>query len=801
MKKKSKYIKIQIPFENENNEQEIKLKSQIYTKINQDKEKNYKKYDIYLHRKRGSNSEYEVFKKIKNKKSLKRFKKKKSFKKNITGSKIKLNSKPLQPSNKNQKKIIQKNFLNIAHNKNLEDLISSSKNNILKKTRSFKTKIKEDKKKMKNIYSGKCTAKKMFSNSPISKKTPNLIYKKIFKDYKKIKSQKLINKNSFSKKNLPINYNSYIIKDFKSRSPKARISTVDRKYKKGLLTAPNGKSNLKVRQLFYPKGHPKKRDSLSQKKSGKKYSNKSNHKFEEKKKDLFDINVFNSDINYRTKEKMKIKKIKNNEKQVYKKKKKIKSFNKKKKIVKNLFIDVDEVNNTKKNEDFPKTVPNKKKSLIVFMNEKKVFPKTTKNNKNFKIMSNITKINNLLNYKKKIIKITSQLNILWEIIQSKNDPYNIIREYVDIIQEDNFDCLIRFIEDKEIKRMFKESFIFERWTLLIVFYLFLEKKNKLINPIIFEIIKTICQNFELYLRFIYNELNDNDDLKNNFFEKILNNLKSYKYPLNQNLENILTIKNLLKNNLKKILDFLEDIQPYIEEKMKKGIKEIKKGIHLMGLDDSLDFLLDCFCDYFIKKGIVTVEYCDYEKDMQKKHNQIKTPFIDKKNKKKYTLVLDLDETLIHYKPGIEGGKFLKRPFVNEFLNEMAKFYELIIFTAAQQDYADWIIDQLDINKNISYRLYRHHTYLKNNTNVKDLSKIGRCLLKTIILDNISQNFQEQEDNGIFVKSWYKDQDDTVLQDIVPFLRDIVLKNCDNVRDDVKKIKEIFKDGFKRNINL
>ena len=36
----------------------------------------------------------------------------------------------------------------------------------------------------------------------------------------------------------------------------------------------------------------------------------------------------------------------------------------------------------------------------------------------------------------------------------------------------------------------------------------------------------------------------------------------------------------------------------------------------MGIDDSLDFLLDCFCDYFVEKGIVTVEFCDYEKEMQ-----------------------------------------------------------------------------------------------------------------------------------------------------------------------------------------
>lgn len=57
----------------------------------------------------------------------------------------------------------------------------------------------------------------------------------------------------------------------------------------------------------------------------------------------------------------------------------------------------------------------------------------------------------------------------------------------------------------------------------------------------------------------------------------------------------------------------------VDEKIKLGIEEMKKSIHLMGVDDSLDFLLDCFCDYFIKKGIVTVEYCDYEQEMQAKH--------------------------------------------------------------------------------------------------------------------------------------------------------------------------------------
>jgi TFIIF-interacting CTD phosphatase-like protein len=33
---------------------------------------------------------------------------------------------------------------------------------------------------------------------------------------------------------------------------------------------------------------------------------------------------------------------------------------------------------------------------------------------------------------------------------------------------------------------------------------------------------------------------------------------------------------------------------------------------------------------------------------------------------------------------------------------MAKYYELVIFTAAMQDYADWVLNDLDKGKLIEY---------------------------------------------------------------------------------------------------
>ena len=49
------------------------------------------------------------------------------------------------------------------------------------------------------------------------------------------------------------------------------------------------------------------------------------------------------------------------------------------------------------------------------------------------------------------------------------------------------------------------------------------------------------------------------------------------------------------------------------------------------------------------------------------------------------MVLDLDETLVHYFEVGSEGTFLVRPGCDQFLTEMAEIYEVVIFTAAMQD--------------------------------------------------------------------------------------------------------------------
>lgn len=118
----------------------------------------------------------------------------------------------------------------------------------------------------------------------------------------------------------------------------------------------------------------------------------------------------------------------------------------------------------------------------------------------------------------------------------------------------------------------------------------------------------------------------------------------------------------------------------------------------------------------------------------------KHPLIPPINPKyEYTLVLDLDETLVHFEASEK--KFKLRPNCLPFLRNMSKLYEIIIFTAASQDYADWILNILDSDRTcISHRLYRQHTQYYDGVYHKDLSILGRDLSKTIIIDNIKENF-------------------------------------------------------------
>ena len=180
----------------------------------------------------------------------------------------------------------------------------------------------------------------------------------------------------------------------------------------------------------------------------------------------------------------------------------------------------------------------------------------------------------------------------------------------------------------------------------------------------------------------------------------------------------------------------------------------------------------------------------------KEHNKFKTepaPYLKTINRKPYSLILDLDETLVHFKinPDCANEGVLRvRPGIVEFLDAVDKYYELIIFTAATQDYADLLIDAVEENKiYFEHRLYRQHTVIIDNDFVKDLTRIGRPLDKIVIVDNMPQNFRLQKENGINIKAfWGEEAYDTALVDLGNILVNIA-KDGGDVRNGIKKYKD------------
>jgi len=170
---------------------------------------------------------------------------------------------------------------------------------------------------------------------------------------------------------------------------------------------------------------------------------------------------------------------------------------------------------------------------------------------------------------------------------------------------------------------------------------------------------------------------------------------------------------------------------------------------------------------------------------------------------KICLLLDLDETLVHSSfqpvPGadfhisveIEMQKYevyvSKRPFVDEFLLEMGKHFEVVIFTASLPKYADPVLDLLDIHHVCEHRLFREHCTFTSGSYVKDLSKVGRELNRTLIIDNSAPSFRFHPDHSILCTSWFDDVNDTELRDIIPFL--VKLSKEADVRSLLKEWKE------------
>jgi len=172
----------------------------------------------------------------------------------------------------------------------------------------------------------------------------------------------------------------------------------------------------------------------------------------------------------------------------------------------------------------------------------------------------------------------------------------------------------------------------------------------------------------------------------------------------------------------------------------------------------------------------------------------------------YTLVLEMTGVLVHpdwtYRT---GWRFKKRPQVEHFLQQVTMpLFEIVVFTSEHAMTAYPIIDNLDPNGYIMYRLFRDSTKYKNGVHYKDLSHLNRDPKRIIMVDWDATATSLQSENTIKgIKRWKGEDDDRTLMDLAAFLRALAYSGVDDVRTVLAHYNQfddpltVFKDNQRR----
>ena len=155
------------------------------------------------------------------------------------------------------------------------------------------------------------------------------------------------------------------------------------------------------------------------------------------------------------------------------------------------------------------------------------------------------------------------------------------------------------------------------------------------------------------------------------------------------------------------------------------------------------------------------------------------------------VIFDMDETLVAakfegsipdgfeatFKFDYKGGSEIQvrlRPYVQDVLEKLSSIYEILVFTAGEQEYADSILDYIDPNKTIfKKRLYRSDCIKLDNFFIKDLDIIlDREREHMCIVDNSILSFAFDLDNGVPINSYIgNEEDDKELLFLYSFLEE------------------------------
>ena len=280
-----------------------------------------------------------------------------------------------------------------------------------------------------------------------------------------------------------------------------------------------------------------------------------------------------------------------------------------------------------------------------------------------------------------------------------------------------------------------------------------------------------------------------ENQKNIWVLKLNNLVQNSKKYFPKNYSNLSHIDLINKNSLE-LSNKLQNIFSLFETESSPLINSLFKKIHQKSYTEINDF----FIEYILKienqeSSIIAPLLLSSNPNF----NSFRPPYIHTERIKQYTLILDLNDTIVNFQQTNNSQGILRlRPFLIEFLEQINLYYELILFTTSTEYFSKPIINAIEENKKyFDFIFYREYAIIVGNDFVKDLTRVGRPLDSTIIVDNMPQNFRLQKENGIHIKPFYaQDPNDNTLIELMDILINIANSGIDvreglaNYRNDI-----------------
>ncbi|KAL6520764.1 hypothetical protein OROHE_016945 [Orobanche hederae] len=158
------------------------------------------------------------------------------------------------------------------------------------------------------------------------------------------------------------------------------------------------------------------------------------------------------------------------------------------------------------------------------------------------------------------------------------------------------------------------------------------------------------------------------------------------------------------------------------------------------------------------------------------------PDLDPLEQHVFTIVLDLNETLIYsdWKRD-RGWRTFKRPGVDAFLEHLAQFYEIIVYSDQLPMYVDPVVERLDQKHCIRAKLARGATRYIDGKHLRDLSTLNRDPAKVLYISGHALESSLQSENCVPIKAWQGEGEDTALLDLIPFLEYVARNRPSDIR--------------------